>query len=127
VRPAWNVHERPIELTYDLPADPAELAALRRSAREWLEGLDVSDEDAAAVVAACSEIAADAIEVGPAHVHGGLAGSEIVVRVAGNPHWRIEDRPSRYVAALLVDDVSIQRSATETAVVLRRSVSRGLS
>ncbi len=95
--------------------------------RVWLDGLDVLEEDAAAVVAACSEIAADAIEVGPGHVGGGHAGSEVVLRVAGSADWRIEDRPARYVAALLVDDVSIQHTPGETAVVLRKATSRGLS
>jgi hypothetical protein len=121
------VDERPVELTFDLPPDPAALAGLRQSVRVWLQGLDVRQEDAAAVVAACSEIAADAIEVDAVHVRAGRAGSEVVVRVAGSPDWRVEDRPSRYVAALLVDDVSIQYTPGETAVVLRKATSRGLS
>ncbi len=120
------MYERPIELTFDLPPDPAALASFRRAVRDWLDDLYVSDEDAAAVVAACSEIAAESIEGGPVQVRGGLAGSEIVVRFTGAPEWRIEDRPSRYVAALLVDDVSIQRTPSEKAVVLRKAPSRGL-
>ncbi len=121
------MYERPIELTFELPADPAALARLREGVRTWLVGLDVREEDAAAVVAACSEIGADAIEVGPATVRGGLAGSEIVVRITAGSEWRIEDRPSRFVAALLVDDVSIERAFGATSVVLRKATSRGLS
>jgi anti-sigma regulatory factor (Ser/Thr protein kinase) len=122
-----HVDERPVELTVYLPSDPAALASLRGSVRVWLEGLDVREEDAAAVVAACSEIAADAIEAGSVRVGGGLAGSEVVVRVAGSADWHIEDRPARYVAALLVDDVSIQHTPGETAVVLRKATSSGLN
>ena len=113
-------------LTLRLPADPAALASLRRSVREWLEGLEIVGPDVAAIVAACSEVAADAIEAGPAELHGVLSGADVVVRCAGAPDWRIEDHPSRYVAALLVDDVSIDRSADCTAVVLRKAASRGL-
>jgi hypothetical protein len=120
------VDERPIELTLELPPDSAALASLRRAVREWLEALDVPQEDAAAVVAACSEIAAEAIEVGSVRVRGGLAGSDIVVRFTGSAAWRIEDRPARYVAALLADDVSIERAYGATSVVLRKATSRGL-
>ena len=121
------MYEHAIELTFELPADPAALASLREQVRAWLEALDVRDEDAAAVVAACSEIAADAIELGPVRLHGGLAGSEIVVRLTGASDWRIEDRPARFVAALLVDDVSMQHSGSETSVVLRKATRGGLS
>jgi anti-sigma regulatory factor (Ser/Thr protein kinase) len=121
------VYERPIELTFELPPDPAALASLRRAVRAWLERVEVGTDDAAAIVAACSEVAAEAIEVCPVDVRGGIAGSDVVVRFTGGPGWQIEDRPSRYVAALLVDDVSIERSPNETAVVLRKATSRGLS
>ena len=50
----------------------------------------------------------------------------MVVHSTGSPGWKIEERPSRYVAARLVDDVSIDRSEAGTAVVLRGAASRGL-
>ena len=109
-----------------LPADPAALAMLRGSVREWLEALEIVEPDVAAIVAACSEIAAGAVEVGPAELHGVLAGGDVVVRCAGSVDWLIEDHPSRFVARLLVDDVSIDRTAERTAVVLRKAASRGL-
>jgi len=120
------VDEHPVELTFELPPDPAALASLRGSVRDWLDRLGAGAEDAAAIVAACSEIAAEAVDVGPIHVHGGLADSEVVIRLAGGRDWRVEDRPSRYVAALLVDGVSIQRTPAETVVVLRKATSTGL-
>jgi hypothetical protein len=109
-----------------LPADPAALATLRRVAREWLESLEIVEQDVAAVVAACSEVAADAVEAGPADLQGVLAGGDVVVRCVGAPAWLVEDHPSRYVAALLVDDVSIERTDDQVAVFLRKATSRGL-
>lgn len=113
-------------LTLRLPAEPAALALLRGSVREWLESLEIVEPDVAAIVAACSEVAAGAVEAGDVEVTGILAGGDVVVRFAGSSGWEIEDSPSRYVAALLVDDVSIDRSENGTAVVLRKAASRGL-
>jgi len=113
-------------LTLRLAHDPAALATLRRSVREWLERLEIVEHDVAAIVAACSEVAADAIETGPVELRGVLAGGDVVVRCSGPPEWRIEDHPSRYVAALLVGDVSLERTAGDSSVVLRKTASRGL-
>ena len=106
--------------------DAAALAQLRQAVREWLASLEIAEPDVGAIMAACSEIAADAVEVGPAELHGVLAGGDVVVRCLGAACWRVEDHPSRYVAALLVDDVSIDRSENATAVLLRKAASRGL-
>lgn len=119
----------PLELR--IPADPAALARLRQSIREWLEGLEIVEQDVAAMVAATSEVAADAVESlvaqgGEVELTGILAGADVVVRCAAAPAWRIEDHPSRYIAALLVDDVSIERTEKAVAVVLRKAASRGL-
>jgi hypothetical protein len=109
-----------------LPGDPAALARLRDEVRRWLQSLEIVEQDVAAIVAACSEVAADAIEAGAVELHGLLAGGDVVVRCSGLPAWRVEDHPSRYVAALLVDDVSIERAEDRVAVVLRKATSRGL-
>lgn len=110
----------------DLPADPSALAELRTALRTWLERLEIVEQDVAAIIAACSEVGADAIEAGPADFRGVLAGGDVVIRCAGASGWAIEDHPSRYVAALLVDDVSIDRWPDGVAVVLRKAASRGL-
>lgn len=112
-------------LDLHLSADPTALAQLRRSVREWLERLEIVEEDVAAIVAACSEVAAAAIEAGPADLRGVLAGGDVVVRVSGTAGWDVESHPSRYVAALLVDDVSIE-SGEQISLTLRRSVNFGL-
>jgi hypothetical protein len=106
--------------------DPAALAFLRGSVREWLESLEIVESDVAAIVAASSEVAAGAVEAGAVEVTGLLAGGDVVVRFAGPPGWQIEDKPFRYVAALLVDDVSIEHSDGAASVVLRKAASRGL-
>jgi hypothetical protein len=43
-----------------------------------------------------------------------------------NGSWGIADRPSRYVAALLVDDVSVETRPDRASVVLRKSLDLGL-
>jgi hypothetical protein len=113
-------------LNLRFPCDPAALAQLRDEVRAWLEGLEIVQQDVAAIVAACSEVAADAIDSGPVELEGVLAEGDVVVRCSGSPDWRVEDQPSRYVAALLVDDVSIERGGDAVAVVLRKAASRGL-
>jgi hypothetical protein len=119
-------------LSLRLPAEAAVLAPLRRSVRDWLGRLEIVEPDVAAIVAACSEVAADAIESAPRgnrdtiEVEAGLAGGDVVVRCTGPHGWKIDEHPSRYVAALLVDDVAIDRSEDGTSVVLRKAASRGL-
>jgi hypothetical protein len=126
VQQALKVYERPIDLTFELPPDPAALASFRGAVRGWLESVDVAEQDVAAIVAACSEVAGEAIEVGRVRVHGGMVDSDVIVRFTGTSGWRMEDRPARYVAALLVDDVAIDRAFGGTSVTLRKTVSRGL-
>lgn len=113
-------------LTLRLPPDPVVLSELRQSVRAWLEAMEIVEPDVAAIAAACSEVAAGAIKAGPVDVDGVLAGGDVVVRLAGSPAWRVEDHPSRYVAALLVDHVTIEPGEGAVAVVLRKATSRGL-
>jgi len=120
-------------LNLRLATDPAALATLRPSVRAWLERLELVEPDVAAIVAACWEVTSDAAESTSGDGNGqvveltaALVGQEIVARCTGPAGWRVEDRPSRYVAALLVDDLAIERSADAVSVELRKSPSRGL-
>jgi hypothetical protein len=113
-------------LSVILPAESASLSALRRLVREWLVSLEIAESDVEAILAACSEIAGDAVESGPVEVTGAMTDADVVVRCAGPPDWRIEGHSARYVAALLVDDVSIEPTAEAVSVVLRKTASRGL-
>ena len=105
---------------------PGALADLRHAVRGWLERLDIVEQDIVAIVTACSEVVADGIDTGPVDVRGVLAGGDVVIRCMGAHGWQFEDHASRYVAALLVDDVSIDRSSNSTSAVLRKAASRGL-
>ena len=105
---------------------------LRQSVRAWLEELEIVEPDIAAIVAACSEAAANAVEDASSQdgdaieITAAMVGGDVVVRCTASAAWKIEAHPSRYVAALLVDDVSIDRAGGTTAVVLRKASSRGL-
>jgi len=114
----------PLELR--IPADPGALTELRQAVRSWLHSLGIVEEDVDSIVAACSEVAAGAIETGPVDVRGELAGGDVVVRCTGPAGWRIDDHSSRWVARLLVDDVLIEPSSDAVSVVLRKAASRGL-
>lgn len=118
--------------TLRLAADPASLSTLRPSVRAWLEGLEIAEPDVSSIVAACWEVTADAAE-SAANGNGqrieltaAFAEGEVVVRCTAPADWQVEDHPSRYVAALLVDDAAIDRSPAAVSVVLRKAVSRGL-
>jgi len=121
-------------LTLRLVADPASLSTLRPSVRAWLEGLEIVEPDVAAIVPACWEVTADAAESAPMegkahriHLTAALAGGEVVVRCTAQADWPVEDHASRYVAALLVDDVAIDRSPDAVSVLLRKAASCGLA
>jgi hypothetical protein len=118
-------------LALRFPADSTALADVRRSVRAWLEGLEIAAADVAAIVTACSDVVADAADGTSADGHeieltGMLAGADVVVRCTGSPEWRIEEHSSRYVAALLVDDVAIERNGDGTSVTLRKAFDFGL-
>ena len=117
-------------LNLRLPANAAALADLHAALREWLVAEEVGESDAAAIVGACSELAADAIESGGSgtvEIEAGRAAGDVVIRCTAAENWRVEDHPSRHVAALLVDGVAIDRRPGATAVVLRKSSARGLA
>jgi hypothetical protein len=120
-------------LELELPYDASALAPFRREVREWLERREIAEEDVAAIVGACSEVVADAIESlpvleAPTTIRLTVAQGEgdVVVRCAAAAGWRIEEHPSRHVAALLVGDVSVERTPGLTAVVLRRQTRSSL-
>ena len=104
------------------------LADLRTRLRTWLEEREIVASDVAPIVAACSEIVAAAIVgvASPVEVTAELGDSDVVVRCRAGAAWPIEDDPSRHVASLLVDHVSIERDERGATVVLRKTFHRGL-
>jgi hypothetical protein len=105
------------------------LSSLRHAIALWLESMQPAEAEAAALVGACSEIAADAIDTALAdaiEVEGAVDGGDVVVRLAVEGIWGIAERPSRFVAALLVDDMAVETRGDRTSVVLRKSLDLGL-
>jgi len=122
-----KTHMEPLSLR--LPCDPAALSTLRGAVRDWLDRLEPAESEAAAVVGACSEIAADAIDSALAdaiEIEGAVDGGDVIVRVSVAGGWGIADSPSRFVAALLVDDATLETRDDRTSVVLRKSLDLGL-
>jgi PAS domain S-box-containing protein len=114
------------------PADPGELARLRRDLREWLLQAGLSSRRAADLVLAVDEACANAVE----HAYGDGQPGDVVVEVSRSPddeviacvqdggRWR--DTPAdpnrgrglRIIEAV-VDEVDIQTGATGTTLRLR--------
>jgi PAS domain S-box-containing protein len=113
------------------PADPSELARLRRDLREWLLQAGLSSSRADDLVLAVDEACANAVE----HAYDGDEGEvvvevvrspdqEVVVSVQDGGRWR--DTPSspnrgrglRIIEAV-VDELDIQTGATGTTLRLR--------
>jgi hypothetical protein len=118
----------PEPFVFQLLPDPRMLALLRRRLRLWLGELEIIAADVASIVAACSEVVAAAIEggAGAIEVTAEVAGADVVVGCTCDGSWAIETHPSRYVAALLVDHVSVETDGGSTAIVLRKALDRGL-
>ncbi len=116
-----------------LPAEPASLAEVRTSLRDWLLGTGVPDPIGAEIVLACSEACANAVEHAQApsrsefRVAAEKRGDDVLVRVRDFGRWRApQARADRgYGFALieeLMDAVEVERSEAGTEVTLRRRV-----
>jgi serine phosphatase RsbU (regulator of sigma subunit)/anti-sigma regulatory factor (Ser/Thr protein kinase) len=123
----------PLDLT--LPADPATLADLRKTLRDWLDRAGADEEESRDIVLATVEAAANAVEhaYGPgdaqfefeAHAVDG----EIIVTVQDYGSWRNESDPHRGrglgVMRAAMDDVEVNSESDGTRVRLRRRLTRG--
>lgn len=124
--------ESPGGFVRDLPADPAQLAQLRRALGNWLESVGVSDDAAKAVVLATSEAAANAIEhayhsdgEGVTTVHAVSEAGELHVSVRDHGRWRAPSLPGdrgrgRFLMRAVMDEVTTDHDATGTVVRMRR-------
>jgi PAS domain S-box-containing protein len=114
------------------PADPSELARLRRDLREWLLQAGLSSKRATDLVLAVDEACANAVE----HAYERDQPGEVIVEVSRSPDhevvasvqdggtWR--DTPSEpnrgrglRIIQAVVDELDIQTSATGTTLRLR--------
>ena len=114
-----------------LPADAGRLTSLRSELRTWLQARGVSGGDRDAVVLACSEMAANAIEHGyrdgdgPVCVTADTAPGEVTVAVRDRGAWRMPS-PGRAgrgrglkIAETMMDEVVMDRGQG-TRVTMRR-------
>jgi anti-sigma regulatory factor (Ser/Thr protein kinase) len=120
-------------LELDVPNQPSALGSLRGLLNRWLEQTDASSADLYAVVMACNEACANAIEhagAGPdetiafaAVLHDG----EVDVTIRDRGRWREHRPPGEQGRGMdlieaLMDDVSVETDATGTTVRLRRRI-----
>jgi serine phosphatase RsbU (regulator of sigma subunit)/anti-sigma regulatory factor (Ser/Thr protein kinase) len=125
----------PLGLT--LPADPATLAGLRRTLRDWLDQAGADEEESRDIVLATVEAAANAVEhaYGPGDAQFELEAhavdGEITVTIQDYGSWRNESDPHRGrglgVMRAAMDDVEVSSESEGTRVRLRRRLTRRTS
>jgi anti-sigma regulatory factor (Ser/Thr protein kinase) len=124
---------RPLDLK--LPADPATLAGLRRTLRDWLSRAGADEDEVRDIVLATVEAAANAVEhaYGPGEAHFELdahsVDGEVTVTVRDYGSWRSESDPHRGrglgVMRAAMDGVEVSSETEGTTVRLRRRLGRG--
>jgi serine/threonine-protein kinase RsbW len=119
-----------------IPADIVRLKSVRDELRAWLTGWGVPALDRDAVLLACSEAVANAIEhayasdgVGQVHVGAAIVDDAVELTVHDRGTWREPDPRSDRgrglpLIATVVDDVSIVNDGG-TTVTMRRTLQRG--
>ncbi|GAB1645607.1 SpoIIE family protein phosphatase [Krasilnikovia sp. MM14-A1259] len=118
-------------LERSIGADPMQIALLRKDLRGWLAAHAVDEDSSEAVLLACSEAVANAIEhgyrddpFGTVRVVASVAGGAVEVRVADRGTWRQtreEDSRGRGLRLIrqVMDEVVIARGEG-TTVTMRR-------
>ncbi len=119
-------------LDRSIGADPMQIALLRKDLRGWLTSHGVDEESAQAVLLACSEAVANAIEhgyrddpFGQVEVSATVAPDAVEIKVADRGNWRppLDDVARGRGLQLIrqvMDDVSLDRSEG-TTVIMRRT------
>jgi PAS domain S-box-containing protein len=122
---------------FRMPAEPAELARMRRALGGWLRGIGVEPDDEHDLVLACAEACSNAIR----HAYGPSAGTvdvearkddgavEVVVRDFGR--WRNRRRQEGGRGLALIEAIApsmrIERSDRGTVVTMRRTLRGSVS
>jgi anti-sigma regulatory factor (Ser/Thr protein kinase) len=130
------LRNEPIEgphLHLEMPADPDELAVIRRSMERWLEASYVDERDAYRVTLAANEACMNAIEHGFGR-GGGFAldaeldGGEVDITVRDHGRWRdpstLADGRGLEMMRALMDEVEVTPGPDGTVVHMRRDVRR---
>ena len=122
---------------FRMPAEPSELARMRRALSAWLRGIGVEPADANDLVLACAEACSNAIR----HAYGPSAGTvdiearrdngsvEVVVRDFGRWRHRRGQGGGRGLALIeaLTPSTHIERSEHGTVVTMRRTLEGSVS
>jgi anti-sigma regulatory factor (Ser/Thr protein kinase) len=122
---------------FRMPAEPAELARMRRALGGWLRGIGVELEDTDDLVLACAEACSNAIR----HAYGPSAGTvdieahrddgavEVVVRDFGRWRKRRGRDGGRGLALIeaIAPSMRIERSERGTVVTMRRTLRGSVS
>ncbi len=124
-----------IDLT--MPAEPKTLVAARSIIGRWLTAAGADEETVRDMQTACHEACANVIEhayrfrEATFDLEGSLADGEIVLTIRDTGGWRGAGNPDRgrgfAMMKSLVDDVSVERDESGTAVTLRRRLKRSVS
>jgi GAF domain-containing protein/anti-sigma regulatory factor (Ser/Thr protein kinase) len=120
----------PAELKLRFPADPTVLARIRQTLRRWLHEVGAESDESGAIVLACGEACANAIE----HAYSPVPASfeleassshglvELAVRDAGR--WRAPRGENRgrglAIIEATMDQLDVRQTANGTEVVMRR-------
>jgi serine/threonine-protein kinase RsbW len=121
------------KLERTIPADPLQIALLRKDLRGWLASHDVEPECGQAVLLATSEAAGNAVEhgyrdnpLGTVEVTATISDDAIEVRVADHGVWRsapgdLARGRGLQLIRQVMDEVNIVRGASGTTVTMRRA------
>jgi len=123
----------PLELT--IPANPVELAHVRRAMKQWLRNVGAGEDEAGEILLATSEAAANAVEhaygPGPSSldIRVELRGDDVRVDVRDYGHWRGQRNPRRGrglgIMRAVMDEVEIVDTDEGTSARLRRRLQGG--
>jgi anti-sigma regulatory factor (Ser/Thr protein kinase) len=128
------IQSRPIgtELDLSVKAAPGALAPMRRTLRRWLEMVGATAEETGAIVLACGEASANAVEhaYGPGAAYFRLNArcdaNVVEVRVSDSGRWRDHRGENRgrgeYIMRATMDSVNFERSPQGTQVVMQKVI-----
>ncbi|MGA9162727.1 MAG: SpoIIE family protein phosphatase, partial [Actinomycetota bacterium] len=122
---------------FTMPAEPDQLAGMRRALGTWLRGIGMEPTDVNDLVLACAEACSNAVR----HAYGPSAGTvqidanrddgvlELVVRDFGTWRYRRDRNGGRGLALIeaLTPSMHIERGADGTVVTMRRSLRGSVS
>ncbi len=117
-------------LSMRLPADPTVLADVRLMLRRWLHHLGAGGDDIGAIMLACGEACANAIEhayspaIAAFELSGDARGDVVTLAVRDSGKWRSPRGEHRgrglTIMEATMDDVEVKPTADGTEVVMRR-------